>query len=90
MTMLERWAACCDDHAAIEEFWDYVSRRHDLGCINIRDLLAEYYAIDRAQLDRERRELLKPELRRQREIAQGCDCQDPDNGLVSTQCPIHG
>ena len=58
--MLERWAARLDDRRTITEFWEWLNGDNwpDEVDLDIEKALDQFHGIDRAQLDRERRELL--------------------------------
>lgn len=66
---LQHWANVCDRHTAVVEFLDWLQRTHGIvltrdyadpeAPFGIRQLIDDYFSVDAAALDRERRELLK-------------------------------
>jgi hypothetical protein len=59
--MLDRWAEKLTERNAISDFWEWLESDcdvTDISAVNIEKALDEYHEIDRAALDRERRELL--------------------------------
>ena len=58
--MLNKWAATQDDRRTIIEFWEWLNGDEwpDDVDLDIERALDKFHGIDRAQLDRERRELL--------------------------------
>lgn len=58
--MLDKWAATQADRRTITEFWEWLNGDGwpDDVDLDIERALDKFHEIDRAQLDRERRELL--------------------------------
>ena len=69
VSMLTKWSEVASEHAAVQAFLEWAFNEHGLDFdferakagtpLDIRRLIDQFFEIDRTQLDRERRELLK-------------------------------